>query len=77
MLLHRFAAQAVRKTRVSHIVGGATAAVALAAFRYSTSAEQKLPKSIFDFKVKNIDGEMVDLSDFKNKVTVVVNVASK
>ncbi len=30
-----------------------------------------------DFKVKNIDGETVDLEDYEGKVVLIVNVASK
>ncbi|MGV3615787.1 MAG: glutathione peroxidase [Fimbriimonas sp.] len=35
------------------------------------------PKSVYDFKVKDIDGKDVPLSKFKGKVLLVVNVASK
>lgn len=35
------------------------------------------PTSFYDFKVDNIDGKPVDLKDFKGKVILVVNVASK
>lgn len=43
------------------------------------NAEMPTPeaKSIYDFKVKDIDGKEVPLSKFKGKVLVVVNVASK
>lgn len=34
-------------------------------------------KSIYDFEMKNIDGQTVALSTFKGKVVLVVNVASK
>lgn len=34
-------------------------------------------KSVYDFKVKNIDGKEVKLSDYKGKVLLLVNVASK
>ncbi|HRA88665.1 MAG TPA: glutathione peroxidase, partial [Planctomycetaceae bacterium] len=33
--------------------------------------------SVYDFKLKNIEGEEVDLSEYKGKVLLVVNVASK
>ncbi|MBU5592015.1 glutathione peroxidase [Clostridium sp. MSJ-4] len=33
--------------------------------------------SIYDFKVKNIDGEAVDLNQYKGKVLLIVNTASK
>lgn len=32
---------------------------------------------IYDFKMNNIDGELVDLGDYKGKVVLVVNTASK
>jgi len=35
------------------------------------------PKSIYDFKVKSIDGQEVELSKFKGKTILVVNVASR
>jgi len=41
------------------------------------SAEAKTPESPLDFKVDNIDGESVELSKYKGKVVVMVNVASK
>lgn len=34
-------------------------------------------KTIYDFKMKDIDGKDVPLSDYKGKVLLVVNVASK
>ncbi|MGD0736633.1 MAG: glutathione peroxidase [Terracidiphilus sp.] len=40
----------------------------------SLSAE---PKSIYDFTIKNIDGEKVSLKAFHGKVVLLVNVASK
>ncbi|MGL5308897.1 MAG: glutathione peroxidase [Metamycoplasmataceae bacterium] len=33
--------------------------------------------SIYDFKLKNISGEIVDFSKYKNKIILIVNVASK
>ena len=33
-------------------------------------------KSIYDFKMKNIDGKEVSLSEYKGKVLLIVNVAS-
>lgn len=41
----------------------------------STSDNQET--SFYNFKVKNIDGQEVSLSDYKGKVILVVNVASK
>ncbi len=35
------------------------------------------PKSIYEFKMDNIDGKAVELTKFKGQVLVVVNVASK
>lgn len=40
-------------------------------------SEAKAPKSMHDFTVKNIDGKDVNLADYKGKVCLVVNVASK
>ena len=33
--------------------------------------------NLYDFKMKNIDGEEIDFSKYKNKVVLIVNVASK
>ena len=41
------------------------------------SAEAKAPESALDFEVQNIDGDSVELSKYKGKVVVMVNVASK
>jgi len=41
------------------------------------SVSAATPKSLHDFTVTNIDGQQVDLSQYKGKVCVVVNVASK
>jgi glutathione peroxidase len=35
------------------------------------------PKSPLDFQMKNLDGKTVDLADYKGKVVLMVNVASK
>jgi glutathione peroxidase len=35
------------------------------------------PKSIYDFKIKAIDGSTLDLSKFKGKKILIVNTASK
>ncbi len=34
-------------------------------------------KSVFEFNVNNIDGKEVNLADYKGKVLVIVNTASK
>lgn len=36
-----------------------------------------MKESIYDFKVKDIDGNEVAMSDYKDKVLMIVNVASK
>lgn len=38
---------------------------------------KNLNKNIYDLSVKNMDGEIVKLSEYKDKVLVIVNVASK
>jgi glutathione peroxidase len=40
-------------------------------------AEDKKPASALDFTVEDIDGKKVDLSQYKGKVVMIVNVASK
>jgi glutathione peroxidase len=39
--------------------------------------EEKQMKSVYDFKVADIDGNDVNLADYKGKVLLIVNVASK
>ena len=42
-----------------------------------TGKKIKLPSSLFQFKVKDIDGKAVALGKFRNQVLLVVNVASR
>ena len=49
----------------------------MAAFIFSAPSSAKEPESVLDFKVKSIDGKEVDLSKYKGKVVLIVNVASK
>lgn len=39
--------------------------------------DAKKPDSVYDFKMKSIDGEEVDLAKYKGKTLLVVNVASR
>ncbi|KAF9361240.1 hypothetical protein BGX34_007253 [Mortierella sp. NVP85] len=47
------------------------------AARASSATEGANPTSFFDLKAKDIHHQEVDFSDFKGKVVLVVNVASK
>lgn len=38
--------------------------------------EKKAPETVYDFKLKSLEGEAVDLAKYKGKVLLVVNVAS-
>lgn len=42
-----------------------------------TQDQMMMEKSIYDFKMKDINGEEVDFSQFKGKKLLIVNVASK
>lgn len=55
---------------------GFTAAAILAAFALAGHAEDK-KVSPLSFKMKSIDGKDLDLSKYKGKVVLIVNVASK
>ena len=35
-----------------------------------------MKESVYDYKVKDIDGQAISMSDYKNKVLLIVNVAS-
>jgi len=43
----------------------------------SNEGEKMSAKSVYDFSAKSIDGKDVSLSQFKGKVMLIVNVASK
>ena len=45
-------------------------------FFFKSSATGNNEKVFFDFKIKSIYGEIIDLKDFENKVILVVNTAS-
>ena len=45
-------------------------------FSFFTKAETKYEKVFFDFKINNINNEIVNLSDYKGKIVLLVNVAS-
>lgn len=46
-------------------------------FRNGTETADAAPKSVLDFKVRDIDGKDVKLKKYKGNVLLVVNVASK
>src|SRR5438105_1515733 len=62
-------------------LAGATVALAGCTSSMATQQEgsmtQTAADTIYDFKMKDIDGKEVTLADFKGKVLLVVNVASK
>ena len=43
----------------------------------STSNKKQMDKNIYGIKVKDMEGKDVDLSEYKGKVLMIVNVASK
>ena len=45
-------------------------------FFFKNSAISSYEKTIFDFKINSINGEIIDLNDYRNKVILVVNTAS-
>lgn len=60
----------------------AVVAVAGAAYRYGfifnpTPTAAPAEKSVYDFSMKNIDGQNIRLDAYKGKVVMIVNVASK
>lgn len=58
-------------------VGIAVVAFYIYPFPSSQQSTQELPNSIYDFTVKDIRGNDVSLGDYKGKVLLIVNVASK
>lgn len=58
--------------------GLAVFAVILAASAaFAGAAEEKTMHSVYDFKMRTIDGDMKPLSDYKGKALLIVNTASK
>ena len=45
-------------------------------FFFKNSSAENYDKIFFDFRIKSITGETIHLSDYKNKVILVVNTAS-
>ena len=44
----------------------------------SDTLTKEVPKSFFDFKIRNIDGNIVDFATYKDrKLIMIVNVACK
>ncbi len=43
---------------------------------FKTSVTANYEKKIYDFNIKDINGETIDFKDYKNKVILVVNTAS-
>ena len=46
-------------------------------FSFFNTAAANYYQLAYEFKFKSIDGEMIKLSDYKHKVVVIVNVASR
>ena len=43
---------------------------------FKNIATANYEKTFFDFKINDINGEIINLSDYKNKVIILVNTAS-
>lgn len=59
------------------VVGGVGAAYALGFIFNPSPSEPPNVASVYDFKMKNIDGSEVKLESYKGKVVMIVNTASK
>lgn len=59
------------------IIAGAGAAYALGFIFNPSPSEPPNVSSIYDFKMKNIDGSEISLEAYKGKVVMIVNTASK
>ncbi len=57
------------------IVSAFISLIGIAAFGFNESPEK--PKSVLDFKMKDIDGKDVNLKKYKGNVLLIVNTASK
>ena len=45
-------------------------------FFFKSSVMANYDKVFYDFKIEGISGEIINLSDYKNKVVLIVNTAS-
>ena len=45
-------------------------------FFFKTSATANYEKKIYDYSIKSITGEIINLKDYRNKVILIVNTAS-
>lgn len=61
------------------VFSGVLLAIAMAAmaFYHGTNITEASPKSVLDFKMRDIDGKDVKLKKYKGNVLLVVNTASK
>ena len=50
--------------------------ISLFMFFFSNNVIANYEKIFYDFKIKSITGEIIDLKDYKNKVVLLVNTAS-
>ena len=51
--------------------------ISLIMFSFTEKVEAKYDKLFFDLSINNIDNRIIDLSEYKGKTILVVNVASK
>lgn len=61
-------------------LGGVILIMGLAAFltgKFSSSKKRPVTTSIYDFKVKSLEGKEISLSQYKGKYMMIVNTASK
>ena len=50
--------------------------ISLSMFAFMNKSFSKYEKIFFDFNIKSLEGNIIELSDYKNKAVLVVNVAS-
>ena len=56
---------------------GKISVIIIIMFSFFNSATANYSQLAYEFNFKSLDGEMIKLSDYKNKVIVLVNVASR
>jgi glutathione peroxidase len=66
-----------RIIKVSAVVACVTALAYSLSMASGVTSKSGDAASVYDFKMKNIDGKQVSLSDFRGHVTLIVNVASR
>lgn len=63
--------------KYAYLLGSVLLLIACASFIPKKDKMEKKKKTIYDFKIKGLDGSTIDFSQYKGKKILIVNTASK